>query len=267
MPLRFSGETCLSGPLFRRWIIRPFFSGTTSVPLRPFGGTRLSGPPSDVASSIAFRRGLKSRGESGAKAPHSIWSAAIHRRFLVKALAFTTLALAMFCHDHESALVGAIHELPLQRRRDPLCRGPVFGTPMDNPSPSTGHDKRAPPKNVGGTYVSGPFFRWINHATSSGTTSVPLRPFGGTRLSGPFFSEGRACHVRLSTWDLSISFHQGLKSRGESGAKAPHSTWAVRFFIAQAHPFPADFLRHHIHPVADSPSHEYVMREFAARTQ
>ena len=40
-----------------------------------------------------FRRGLKSRAESGAKAPHSIWSAAIHRRFTVKALAFTNLAL------------------------------------------------------------------------------------------------------------------------------------------------------------------------------
>ncbi|ASV73111.1 hypothetical protein THTE_0509 [Thermogutta terrifontis] len=35
----------------------------------------------NVGSSIRFRRGLKSRAESGAKAPHSIWSAAIHRRF------------------------------------------------------------------------------------------------------------------------------------------------------------------------------------------
>jgi len=224
----------VSGPFFR-WINHATSSGTTSVPLRFSGGTCLSGPPSDVASSIAFRRGLKSRGESGAKAPHSIWSAAIHRRFLVKALAFTTLALATFCHDHESALVGAIHELPLRSRRDPLVR-------------SGEH-------------------RWITPPHPPGTTSVPLRFSGGTCLSGPFFSEGRACHVRLSTWDLSISFHQGLKSRGESGAKAPHSTWAVRFFIAQAHPFPADFLGHHIHPVADSPSHEYVMREFAARTQ
>ncbi|ASV73406.1 hypothetical protein THTE_0804 [Thermogutta terrifontis] len=59
---------------------------------RFLGGTCLSRPPFDVGWSIAFRRGLKSRAESGAKAPHSIWSAAIHRRFFVKALAFTTLA-------------------------------------------------------------------------------------------------------------------------------------------------------------------------------
>jgi len=57
------------------------------------GGTCLSRPPFGVGSSIPFPRGLKSRAESGAKAPHSIWSAAIHRRFLVKALAFTTSAL------------------------------------------------------------------------------------------------------------------------------------------------------------------------------
>jgi len=47
--------------------------------------------------------------------------------------------------------------------------------------------------------------------------------FGGTRLSGPFFSEGRACHVRRLTLDPPLPFPGGLKSRGESGAKAPHS--------------------------------------------
>jgi len=36
------------------------------------GGTRLSRPSFDLGSSIPFRRGLKSRAESGAKAPHSI---------------------------------------------------------------------------------------------------------------------------------------------------------------------------------------------------
>ncbi|ASV72973.1 hypothetical protein THTE_0371 [Thermogutta terrifontis] len=61
----------------------PFLPGTTSVPLRknsggtclsrlPPGGTRLSGPLFDVGSSIPFHRGLKSRAESGAKAPHSM---------------------------------------------------------------------------------------------------------------------------------------------------------------------------------------------------
>ncbi|ASV74773.1 hypothetical protein THTE_2171 [Thermogutta terrifontis] len=35
------------------------------------GGTCSSGQPYDVGSSIFFRRGLKSRVESGAEAPHS----------------------------------------------------------------------------------------------------------------------------------------------------------------------------------------------------
>ena len=61
------------------------FSEGPACHVRPLGGTRLSGPPLDVGSSIFFSRGLKSRAESGAKAPHSIWSAAIHRRFSVKA--------------------------------------------------------------------------------------------------------------------------------------------------------------------------------------
>ncbi len=51
-----SGGTCLPGPHIR---------GTLS------GGTCSSGQPYDVGSSIFFRRGLKSRVESGAEAPHS----------------------------------------------------------------------------------------------------------------------------------------------------------------------------------------------------
>ncbi|ASV74772.1 hypothetical protein THTE_2170 [Thermogutta terrifontis] len=44
-----------------------------------------------------------------------MWSAAIHRRFIVKALAFTILAFAVFCRNHESVSpVGAIHEWPVQ---------------------------------------------------------------------------------------------------------------------------------------------------------
>ncbi|GIX01254.1 MAG: hypothetical protein KatS3mg112_0191 [Thermogutta sp.] len=37
-----------------------------------FGGTRSSGPPFDVGLSIPLYRGLKSRVESEAKAPHSM---------------------------------------------------------------------------------------------------------------------------------------------------------------------------------------------------
>jgi len=99
-------------------------------------------------------RGLKSRAQSGAKAPHSIWSAAIHRRFWVKALAFTTSPLALFSHHHEICLpVGAIHELPLHYRRDPLV-GFVFRR-----DPLVGSDEH----------------RLMPHAASPGTTSVPLR--------------------------------------------------------------------------------------------
>ena len=56
------GGTCLSGPCL---------GGTRSSGLF-FGGTGLSGPPTNVGSSIAFARGLKSRAQSGAKAPHSM---------------------------------------------------------------------------------------------------------------------------------------------------------------------------------------------------
>ncbi|WP_297033842.1 hypothetical protein, partial [Thermogutta sp.] len=61
-----------------------------------------------------FRRGLKSRAESGAKAPHSIWSAAIHRRFSVKALAFTTLALIRMETDYRSGwnpILRGVHRI------------------------------------------------------------------------------------------------------------------------------------------------------------
>jgi len=63
----------------------------------------LSRPPITVCSSITFRRRLKSRAESGAEAPHSIWSAAIYRRFSVKALAFTTVALPVFAVTPKAA--------------------------------------------------------------------------------------------------------------------------------------------------------------------
>ncbi|GIX01396.1 MAG: hypothetical protein KatS3mg112_0333 [Thermogutta sp.] len=77
-----------------------------------------------------------------------MWSAAIHRRFSVKALAFTTLAFTVLWHDHESAPVGAIHELPLPHRRD-LFRRDVLVTSDEH--------------------------RLITHPSSPGTTSVPLR--------------------------------------------------------------------------------------------
>ncbi|GIX01455.1 MAG: hypothetical protein KatS3mg112_0392 [Thermogutta sp.] len=59
----FPGHDKRAPPIFRK----PFRAETS------LGGTCLSRPPFNVGSSIAFRRGLKSRAESGAKAPHSIW--------------------------------------------------------------------------------------------------------------------------------------------------------------------------------------------------
>ncbi|GIX01955.1 MAG: hypothetical protein KatS3mg112_0892 [Thermogutta sp.] len=47
--------------------------------------------------------------------------------------------------------------------------------------------------------------RWMLRFASSGTTSVPLRPFGGTCLSGPR-SEGPACQVRRPTFDHPLPF-------------------------------------------------------------
>ena len=101
------GGTCLSRPLSRigSWI--GFRRARQACPSERFlGGTCLSRPSFDVRSSMTFRRGLKSRAESGAKAPHSIWSAAIHRRFSVKASAFTTLAFTVFCRNHHKLCTG-----------------------------------------------------------------------------------------------------------------------------------------------------------------
>ena len=116
LPVRsVHGRTCLS---------RPYSEGPA------FGGTRLSGPSFDIGSSIALRRGLKSRAESGAKAPHSIWSAAIHRRFSVKALAFTTLALIRMESDYRSRWNPT---LQATQWRDLLVRSALGGTCLSGP--------------------------------------------------------------------------------------------------------------------------------------
>jgi len=74
--------------------------------------------------------------------------------------------------------------------------------------------------------------RLMIHPGSPGTTSVPLRFFENpSRRNIPrrdllvrsVFLEGRACHVRNTTLDHPLPFTGGLKSRAESGAKAPHS--------------------------------------------
>ena len=87
---------------------------------------------------MVFRRGLKSRAESGAKAPHSIWSAAIHRRFLVKALAFTTLALIRIKTEYRSGWNPTLQSMPWKE---------AFTVPFRDGLRCRGHDKRAPPEH------------------------------------------------------------------------------------------------------------------------
>ncbi|ASV72930.1 hypothetical protein THTE_0328 [Thermogutta terrifontis] len=106
---------------------------------RSVGGTCLSGPSFNVRSSIAFHRGLKSRDESGAKAPHS-----------------------MECGD----------------------LSPLFGEGFSLHNPAVDPNGNVRPAGWKPFLQSiqwkdafhGPLFRrWINHAASWGTTSVPLR--------------------------------------------------------------------------------------------
>ena len=120
--------------------------GTRGVPLRPISS---EGRPCHVRSSTLDRPlpfgGDSSPAPKAGLKPRTPWSAAIHRRFSVKALVFTTLPLAMFCHNHESTpLVGAIHELPQPTSEGPACR--VRRSTFDRPFRLTGHDQRAPPK-------------------------------------------------------------------------------------------------------------------------
>jgi len=84
--------------------------------------------------------------------------------------------------------VGAIHELPLQRRRDVLVTSAVRRWIVHSPSPGT---TSVPLRPSGGTCLSGPSLDvGSSIPPSAGTTSVPLRPFGGTCLSGPLIALG-----------------------------------------------------------------------------
>ncbi|GIX01854.1 MAG: hypothetical protein KatS3mg112_0791 [Thermogutta sp.] len=219
------GGTRSSGPFsegrachVRRLILdhpSPFPGHDKRAPPTYFGGTFSEGPACQVrfrrdvpVTSViqrwmihCLRRGLKSRAESGAKAPHSIWSAAIHRRFWVKALAFTTSAIALFSRAPDKCpLVGAIHELPLHYRRDPLV-GSVEFIRLMHPSPFPGHDKRAPPK---------PLFRRDLLVRSVFRRDVPVTSV-------------------IQRWMIHC-LRRGLKSRAESGAKAPHSIWSAAIY-------------------------------------
>ena len=89
------------------------------------------------------------------------------------------------------ALHRARQACPSDLSEGPACQ--VRSTPIDDPSPFIGHDKRAPPTFRRDLLVRSDQHRSTTRRPSSGTTSVPLRPFGGTCLSGPHIN------VRLST--------------------------------------------------------------------
>jgi len=139
-------------------------AGTTSVPLRTsegrarhvriFGGTCLSGPPFNVGSSVPFRRGLKSRAESGAKAPHSMECGDSSPLF---GEGFSLHHLAV--GPDRTTITGRRGTRPSNPRnggphnwRDLLVRSVVVYPGF------CGHDKRAPPY-FGGTCSSRPHIR------------------------------------------------------------------------------------------------------------
>ena len=157
-----------------------------------------SGPPPESNDSLpSLTEGVEGISPKGWRV-RFCWSTRLQprHRSLVGGTCHVGWSFPAFCRDHERCSpVGAIHELPLQRRRD-LFRRDVLVTSDE--------------------------YRLVTHPASPGTTSVPLRsiggtclsrpPPGGTRLSGPLISVGK-----------SIAFRRGLKSHAESGAEAPHS--------------------------------------------
>jgi len=146
------------------------------------GGTCLSGLLVNIGPSIAFRRGLKSRAESGAKAPHSIW------RPLVKI--GPSISPSSCGHDKR-----APPKFNGRRgRRSPnRIEGPVPPRPWRFPVLCRDHEDCPP---VGAIHEL-PLPTLTSYAQVTwGTMSVALRlsekPFSTGRAW-----EGHACHVRL----------------------------------------------------------------------
>jgi hypothetical protein len=175
------GGTCLSGPLSYHGLSIAVLRARQACPSESFfGGTCLSGPLINVRSSIDFQRGLKSRDESGAKAPHSMECGDSSPLF-GEGFSLHNLGVDP---DRNGVAVGAepeplIHPMeghvpgrPFMRCQVHLPEGParrVRSRTFDHPFAFTGHDKRAPP----------------NH-----------------------FSEGPACQVRFrkgSAWQVRLS--------------------------------------------------------------
>ncbi|GIX02347.1 MAG: hypothetical protein KatS3mg112_1284 [Thermogutta sp.] len=104
----------MSGPPFNVRSSIPCHRARQARPSEPFpGGTCLSGPLVHIRLCHCLRRGLKSRAESGAKAPHStsrrdLLVRSTVQRSIVHSLSSGTTSVPL--HSR----VGAIHELPLQ---------------------------------------------------------------------------------------------------------------------------------------------------------
>jgi len=140
-----------------------------NCPYNTFGGIRSSGPQSEGRACHVWRATLNVPSPSighDERAPPTPWSAAIHRRFSVKALAFTTSPLIRIETEYQSGGTGPSNPCNGRTRSTGFIRafsGPCSGgtrswdpqsegrachvrsTRIDDPLPFTGHDERAPP--------------------------------------------------------------------------------------------------------------------------
>ncbi|ASV76788.1 hypothetical protein THTE_4187 [Thermogutta terrifontis] len=83
----------------------------------------MSRPLINLQYSLGLWRGLKATSKAGLK-PRTPWSTAIHRRFFVKASAFTTLPFALICRDHENgSRATAIYNGPQRHLLPAAWRG------------------------------------------------------------------------------------------------------------------------------------------------
>ena len=152
-----------------------------------------------------FYRGLKSRVESGAKAPHSMECGDSSPLFSEGFSLHPPWQFQMFCREHgKRAPANDFSE-------GPACQ--VRRSMLDHPFLFTGHDKRAPPTLRRDLLVRSAY------APGSSIPSHRARQ----ACHPEKISEGPACWVGDVRFDDRSVFYRGLKFRDESGAKAPHS--------------------------------------------
>ncbi|ASV73365.1 hypothetical protein THTE_0763 [Thermogutta terrifontis] len=156
----------------------------------------MSGPSFNVRSSIAFRRGLKSRAESGAKAPHSMEcgdsSPLFGEGFSLHNLAVGSDRTTMT--GRGGTRPSNPHNRDPHSWRDLLVRGPLS---YDGQSIAVLRARQACPSDL---FPEGPACQVrrstldhqflvrpsIINSFSPGTTSVPLRGCWGQKIFRPY---------------------------------------------------------------------------------